>query len=519
MGLFTDYVSYPARKILVPLTMYNFPKYSEVPKITGKSIWSALSHKQRTSAGKMSYVERNSYVMDRFKEKNREGYDKLEELARERKPKVIVIATGGTALCKKNEKGFNEPLLNVDDLVNRIYGTGELYDIRKIEPPKIDSGLMNPQLQLQLARTVQESINENRPDGVVIIHGTYTMANAANALNFLLEDLPFPVVLTGSMIPGESKDSDAFENFKYALYYATVPPITPGVYVSFNDKLHEGTRVIHNNKNPVDAFESVIAGKRVESGRFFDETEMRDVKLPQVKGIATYELTNLGICPNILDDRIPFPIKTNSWEEAYTFLKTVSDQERLAKRNDVVRIRLDAERPTVKGISVYPESRDFDSLLEANGEVIPVGNRFAIYLAGYSGDVQEPASVLKAMTRGIPVVLGSKLAVDIVESSGVQYYMHEGFDSTVIHAQDMTEEAVVTKTSIIMGELNRRIIYHERADLAEPPKYLEIIRKLLQLTNFAGEIIGPKSPVKLFDAISEYILPVPQQVQKFMDVN
>jgi hypothetical protein len=396
-------------------------------------------------------------------------------------------------------------------LINRIYGTDKLYDIRKIEPPKIDSGLMNPQLQLQLARLVQESINRIRPDGVVIIHGTYTMVDATNALSFLLEDLPCPVVLTGAMIPGESKDSDAFENVKHAFFYSTVPPVTPGVYVSFNNNLHEGTRVVHNDRNPVDAFESVVAGKKVESGKFYTEIEMRDVKLPQVKGISSYELTNLGICPRILDDRIPFPIETNSWEEAYTSLKKTSDQERLPKRNSTPRIRLDAERPTVKGIRLYAVSRDFDTLLEANGEVIPVENRFAIYLAGYSGDVQEPASVLKAMRRGIPVVLGSKLAVDFVDSSAMQYYIHEGVDlKTVIHSQDMTEGAAVTKVSIIMGELNRRIIYHERTDLAEPPKYLEIIRRLLQLTNFAGEIIGQKSRLTLFDAISEYVSPVPQ---------
>jgi hypothetical protein len=86
MGLFTDYISYPARKVLVPLSMYNFPRYADVPKITGKNIWSTLSHKQRTTAGKMRYEDRKSYVLARLKEMDAQKYEQLEELSREKKP-------------------------------------------------------------------------------------------------------------------------------------------------------------------------------------------------------------------------------------------------------------------------------------------------------------------------------------------------------------------------------------------------------------------------------------------------
>lgn len=56
--------------------------------------------------------------------------------------------------------------------------------------------------------------------GVIILHGTDTMAYTAAALSFMLGSLPVPVVLTGSMRPGGAPDSDAASNLRHAVIVA-----------------------------------------------------------------------------------------------------------------------------------------------------------------------------------------------------------------------------------------------------------------------------------------------------------
>lgn len=58
-------------------------------------------------------------------------------------------------------------------------------------------------------------------DGVVVLHGTDTMVYTAAALSFMLENLPVPVVLTGSMLPGGAPESDAPRNVRNALRAAS----------------------------------------------------------------------------------------------------------------------------------------------------------------------------------------------------------------------------------------------------------------------------------------------------------
>lgn len=57
-------------------------------------------------------------------------------------------------------------------------------------------------------------------NGVVLLHGTDTMAYTGAALSFMLGNLPVPVVLTGSMRPGGAPDSDAPGNLRHAVEVA-----------------------------------------------------------------------------------------------------------------------------------------------------------------------------------------------------------------------------------------------------------------------------------------------------------
>jgi L-asparaginase type I len=58
------------------------------------------------------------------------------------------------------------------------------------------------------------------PRGVVILHGTDTMHYTAAALAFMLRELSVPVVLTGAMVPGGDRGSDALANLRDAIVVA-----------------------------------------------------------------------------------------------------------------------------------------------------------------------------------------------------------------------------------------------------------------------------------------------------------
>lgn len=70
-----------------------------------------------------------------------------------------------------------------------------------------------------VARAAHEAIGDGAA-GVIILHGTDTMAYTAAALSFMLGSLTVPVVLTGSMRPGGAPDSDATSNLRHAVTVA-----------------------------------------------------------------------------------------------------------------------------------------------------------------------------------------------------------------------------------------------------------------------------------------------------------
>ena len=78
---------------------------------------------------------------------------------------------------------------------------------------------MQPEDWLTIAREAYTGLKEY--DGIVITHGTDTMAYTAGALSFMLRGLSKPVVLTGSQVPIESSLTDGKKNIYDAFKVAT----------------------------------------------------------------------------------------------------------------------------------------------------------------------------------------------------------------------------------------------------------------------------------------------------------
>ena len=131
-------------------------------------------------------------------------------------------------------------------------------------------------------------------DGIVLTHGTDTMAYTASALSFMLRNIPIPVVLTGSQLPLSDPLTDGIDNLRFAFRMAASK--RGGVFIAFNRKIILGTRAVKTKTSTFDAFESVnypIIASVTTKG-----FEIRDEYIPKTQG--KFELVD-GISDQVFD--------------------------------------------------------------------------------------------------------------------------------------------------------------------------------------------------------------------------
>lgn len=171
---------------------------------------------------------------------------------------VTVLHVGGTIGMVRDAGGSYAPRAGA--LAEALETIDELADPRlprmrlvELDPLKDSSDVRASDWQ-RYADEVAAAF-ENGSDGVVVLHGTDTMAYTASALSFLLDGLPGPVVLTGSQLPLTELRSDARPNLVAALTLAATPGWAE-VAVLFGDVLLRGCRVTKVSTRGFDAFAS-----------------------------------------------------------------------------------------------------------------------------------------------------------------------------------------------------------------------------------------------------------------------
>ena len=85
--------------------------------------------------------------------------------------------------------------------------------------------------------------NHEGYDGFVVLHGTDTMAEAAEALQGIKGKT---IVLTGALTPARFKQTDAMFNVGMAVATAQVAP--PGVYIAMSGQVFEAGKVRKNRQ-------------------------------------------------------------------------------------------------------------------------------------------------------------------------------------------------------------------------------------------------------------------------------
>ncbi|MCX8202789.1 MAG: Glu-tRNA(Gln) amidotransferase subunit GatD [Nitrososphaeria archaeon] len=178
-------------------------------------------------------------------------------------PRVALIGTGGTIASRVDYRtGAVRPAMTTEDLVSTVREVAEVANVESEVVLSIYSENMTQREWDLIARAVHERI-EGGYDGVVVAHGTDTMAYTAAALSFALQRPPVPVVLVGAQRSSDRPSSDAATNLLAALLVAGKAPfaeVVVAMHAWHSDDViavHRGTRVVKLHTSSRDAFRSV----------------------------------------------------------------------------------------------------------------------------------------------------------------------------------------------------------------------------------------------------------------------
>jgi len=178
--------------------------------------------------------------------------------------RLLVLLTGGTLLMRAKPSGVLEPDAVARDLLAEVPILERVAAIETRVVFNLDSADMQPAEWVILARAVHDAIAGGHYGGIVIVHGTDTMAYTASALALALGPLPIPVVLTGAQRPLAEVRTDARGNLVDAALVATLD--VPEVSIVFHTRVLRGVRSMKRDAWGLEAFDSPNCAPLVELG-------------------------------------------------------------------------------------------------------------------------------------------------------------------------------------------------------------------------------------------------------------
>ncbi|MET1101780.1 MAG: Glu-tRNA(Gln) amidotransferase subunit GatD [Pyrodictiaceae archaeon] len=177
--------------------------------------------------------------------------------------RVMIIGTGGTIASKiEYETGAVKPALSAEELLEAVPELAEIASIDSMVLFNILSENMTMSEWERIVDTVADAIKKGY-DGVIVAHGTDTMAYTAAALSFALQGLPVPVVLVGSQRSSDRPSSDAAMNLISAALVASRADFAEVVVVMHGETgdtyslAHRATKVRKMHTSRRDAFQSI----------------------------------------------------------------------------------------------------------------------------------------------------------------------------------------------------------------------------------------------------------------------
>jgi hypothetical protein len=131
----------------------------------------------------------------------------------------VVLGTGGTFQSKKGPEGY-EPTGSLEESFAALQlPKDDTIHLELCDLMNLDSSQMTVQQWSFLAGMIVllEERAGDMFDGIIITHGTDTMAKGSSYLSFMLPGFPKSIVFTGSQHPALEKGSDAKDQMEHAI--------------------------------------------------------------------------------------------------------------------------------------------------------------------------------------------------------------------------------------------------------------------------------------------------------------
>lgn len=347
------------------------------------------------------------------------------------KYKILAISLGGTFFQEPNTEGSLTPtqrkLSELFDL--KLTGLDKMVGLDYLELVNIDSSNMEHRYRTELARVIAKNIDNY--DGVVVLHGTDTLAYTAASISYMLVGVEKDIILTGSQKPGFGSsdfDRNFIKSIKAIITRLNQPKelqSRPGVKVAFGDKLMIGTTVIKEDEHGINAFAPVE--KHPLAGTLSHHVEIFDITSTVKKR--------------------PFALFT-AFNQRVAYFECITAID-------------------IKQFENYIENPEIEAILIGGYDEGNMPTQMKYYIATAVNSYHKPICYVSTTDNGVAEITTAGRHGEFVKAGGIAL-------------GDMIKESAYQKLCFALGVANKQKGLNDR-------EKLEFVRKIMH-TNFTGEI-------------------------------
>jgi len=338
-------------------------------------------------------------------------------------PRVVLINTGGTiGMLPDRKSGKVLPAGTADEILQHF---GEIRDVANVEYLEVlgqalDSANVTPEHWKRLGEAIGETLDRDDVEGIVVAHGTDTLAYTSSAVAFALgSHLDRPVVFTASQTTVQAVHGDARSNLVRACMVAgTAGRGLPEVVILFGDRVFRACRAQKVDDRRFDAFDSPF--------------------WPPLARVTQKLDIDHGVVRSIPDEIQPLEVRAD-FDDRILFI------------------------PQVPGLRASVLDRFLQSTIES-GDIQGI---IIQSLGAGNLPTVEPYSLVgfveRAIDQDVPVVLGSRFPISIEEPNRYEPSA-AALRAGAIPLFNMTEAALLTKFAWVLGQMNHEAAFQSRTE-------------------------------------------------------